>query len=99
MDALSLDHVLNNGSEERRRLGSQDKVYRRAVKTYLPDEYRTLCLNCQRLEYRRNSKGVPSSPEEISEFVRKISEGYREMLELKRQRTLVRMVRVADLCK
>ena len=44
--ALTLDHILKNGSDERSRLGERG-VYKRAIDTYLPDEYRTLCMNCQ----------------------------------------------------
>jgi hypothetical protein len=44
--ALTLDHKLNNGNKERRELGERG-VYRRARDNYLPDEYQTLCMNCQ----------------------------------------------------
>lgn len=44
--ALTLDHINNNGAEERKRLGEYG-VYRRAVSEYRPDEYRILCMNCQ----------------------------------------------------
>lgn len=46
MRALTLDHVLNNGSAERLELGERG-VYRRAKQTYRPDEYQVLCMNCQ----------------------------------------------------
>jgi hypothetical protein len=44
--ALTLDHVNGNGNAERKRIGERG-VYQRALETYLPDEYRTLCMNCQ----------------------------------------------------
>jgi hypothetical protein len=44
--ALTLDHKLNNGNKERELLGERG-VYRKAKNTYLPDEYQTLCMNCQ----------------------------------------------------
>jgi len=44
--ALTLDHINNNGAEERRELGERG-VYRRALNNYLPLEYRVLCMNCQ----------------------------------------------------
>lgn len=47
--ALTLDHINQNGSEERRLLGERG-VYRRALAEYRPDEYRTLCMNCQFIE-------------------------------------------------
>lgn len=43
---LTLDHIKNNGSEERAELGERG-VYQRAKDNYLPDEYRILCMNCQ----------------------------------------------------
>lgn len=43
---LTLDHVLHNGAEERRTI-KQGGIYRRALGEYRPDEYRTLCMNCQ----------------------------------------------------
>lgn len=44
--ALTLDHRLNNGNEERRQLGERG-VYRKAKAGYAPDEYQILCMNCQ----------------------------------------------------
>lgn len=44
--ALTLDHVLNNGAEERKRLGERG-VYRRALDPANHSEYQTLCMNCQ----------------------------------------------------
>lgn len=44
--ALSLDHVLNNGAQERAEIGERG-VYLRSLKTEHRHEYRTLCMNCQ----------------------------------------------------
>jgi len=44
--ALTLDHKLNNGAEERKLLGERG-VYRRAKSRHLPGEYQILCMNCQ----------------------------------------------------
>lgn len=44
--ALTLDHKLNNGNKERKKLGERG-VYVRARDNYLPNEYQTLCMNCQ----------------------------------------------------
>jgi len=44
--ALTLDHVLNNGAEERASVGERG-VYRRALKPEFRLEYQTLCMNCQ----------------------------------------------------
>lgn len=47
--ALTLDHINQNGNEERKLLGERG-VYIRALQEYRPDEYRTLCMNCQFIE-------------------------------------------------
>ena len=44
--ALTLDHILNNGAEERREIGERG-VYYRALKPKHQHEYRVLCMNCQ----------------------------------------------------
>lgn len=44
--ALTLDHIHGNGAEERAALGDRG-VYRRALSQHRPDEYQTLCMNCQ----------------------------------------------------
>ena len=44
--ALTLDHVLNNGSDERAEHGERG-VYRRALLDAHTSEYQTLCMNCQ----------------------------------------------------
>jgi len=44
--ALTLDHVLNNGAEERKAIGERG-VYRRALAREHQHEYQVLCMNCQ----------------------------------------------------
>lgn len=44
--ALTLDHKLNNGNQERKTLGERG-VYTKARNSFLPDEYQILCMNCQ----------------------------------------------------
>ena len=56
--ALTLDHILNNGSEERKALGERG-VYYRALLPENFDEYQTLCMNCQfikRVESKRQNQ-------------------------------------------
>ena len=50
--ALTLDHILNNGAEERQALGERG-VYRRALAPENHHEYRMLCMNCQFIERHR----------------------------------------------
>lgn len=45
---LSLDHIYNNGYEERRRTGwSGHEFYRQLIIAGFPEGYQTLCMNCQ----------------------------------------------------
>ena len=56
--ALTLDHIENNGAEERKELGERG-VYLRATEKYRPNEYRILCMNCQfikRVEAKRENQ-------------------------------------------
>jgi hypothetical protein len=56
--ALTLDHVKNNGAQERLELGERG-VYRRALRKEFYMEYRTLCMNCQfikRIEAKRQNQ-------------------------------------------
>jgi len=58
MRALTLDHVLNNGAEERKELGERG-VYNRAIERHRSNEYRILCMNCQfikRVEAQRQNQ-------------------------------------------
>lgn len=53
--ALTLDHVLNNGAEERKAIGERG-VYSRALLPQYREEYRTLCMNCQWIQKRINGR-------------------------------------------
>lgn len=59
--ALTLDHTLNNGAQERAERGERG-VYRRALLTENRGEYQTLCMNCQFIKRheagRQNQHGV-----------------------------------------
>ena len=44
--ALTLDHVFNNGSDERKAIGERG-VYRRSLLAEYRSEYQILCMNCQ----------------------------------------------------
>lgn len=44
--ALTLDHILNNGAEERKEIGERG-VYLRALQDEHAHEYQILCMNCQ----------------------------------------------------
>lgn len=58
--ALTLDHILNNGAQERKAIGERG-VYLRCLKIEHRTEYQTLCMNCQfikRVEsFRQNQHG------------------------------------------
>lgn len=43
---LTLDHVNGRGAAERRQLGGQEAVYKRAKDLNFPDCYQLLCFNC-----------------------------------------------------
>jgi len=47
---LSLDHVHNNGSDERKRM-DRSTIYRKALKSQPSGDYQILCWNCQRGKY------------------------------------------------
>lgn len=44
--ALTIDHILNNGSKERAEIGERG-VWLRAINPQYQHEYRILCMNCQ----------------------------------------------------
>lgn len=63
--ALTLDHILNNGADERRAIGERG-VYLRALNPQHTAEYQILCMNCQfikRVEASRQNqhKRTPDS--------------------------------------
>ncbi|MFM6944068.1 MAG: hypothetical protein ACKOXV_02165 [Bacteroidota bacterium] len=52
--ALQIDHINNNGAEERKSLGSQNvsgwRFYQYLIAKGLPDGYQTLCANCNMIK-------------------------------------------------
>ena len=52
--ALQLDHIADNGAEERKTLGGQKfsgaNFYLYLIKQGLPDGYQTLCANCNNIK-------------------------------------------------
>lgn len=54
--ALTLDHINNNGNEERRTIG-ESRIMTKAIATHLPGEYRILCMNCQFIERENSASG------------------------------------------
>lgn len=56
-DALDLDHINNNGAENRPKYGySWGTFWRSLVKNNYPEGYQTLCRNCNWLKHIENSK-------------------------------------------
>lgn len=53
--ALTLDHVLNNGSNERKEYGERGVYYRALLPEY-KKEYQTLCMNCQFIKRVQNGR-------------------------------------------
>jgi len=47
LDMLSLDHVNDDGAEDRKQFGLGTRFYRYVVKQGFPDRYRVLCMNHQ----------------------------------------------------
>lgn len=59
--ALSIDHIDNNGSEERKRTGVRGglDLYRKLRDAGFPEGYQTLCYNCniiKHMEYTQHSE-------------------------------------------
>jgi predicted restriction endonuclease len=52
--ALQIDHINNNGAEERKALGGQSvsgwRFYQHLVANNLPGGYQTLCANCNMIK-------------------------------------------------
>ena len=52
--ALQIDHIYNNGAEERKSLGGQKfsgwKFYKYLIDNNYPDGYQTLCANCNMIK-------------------------------------------------
>ena len=59
MNALTLDHIKNNGAEHRRQIGCRGgySYYNWFVKNNFPDGYQVLCANCNQIkEVKRRKK-------------------------------------------
>lgn len=56
--ALQIDHINNNGAEERKSLGGQQvsgwRFYRYLEKEGYPEGYQTLCANCNMIKHLGN---------------------------------------------
>lgn len=61
--ALQLDHIEDNGSQERKELGGQKfsgvKFYRYLIKQDLPNGYQILCANCNNIKQWDKNKAEP----------------------------------------
>lgn len=57
--ALQIDHINNNGAEERKSLGGKQfsgwRFYEYLIKQDLPDGYQTLCANCNQIKQLGNN--------------------------------------------
>lgn len=56
LEALSLDHIQGNGTEERKSKGSGDDFYRWLIKNNYPVAYQVLCANCNTIKRYRNQE-------------------------------------------
>jgi hypothetical protein len=59
VDALSIDHINNNGAEHRKRIGilnGGQEFYMWLIKNKFPSGYQVLCLNCQMIKKLRYLK-------------------------------------------
>ena len=58
LGALNLDHILGNGSKHRKEINTYNFyswIYQQYLETdQWPEDYRTLCANCNHLEYLKN---------------------------------------------
>lgn len=53
--ALTIDHINGNGAKHRKQIGGGGmKTYLWLKRNNYPEEYRTLCANCQLIEYLSN---------------------------------------------
>lgn len=52
--ALQIDHINNDGAQERKALGGQNfsgwRFYEHLIKNDLPEGYQTLCANCNMIK-------------------------------------------------
>lgn len=50
-DKLTIDHINNDGKKHRIMLGGGDRIYNWLIKNNFPNEYQTLCMNCNKGKY------------------------------------------------
>lgn len=53
INTLTIDHIKGDGSEHRKELGGQWKLYRWLISNDYPEGFRVLCRNCNWTEYLR----------------------------------------------
>jgi hypothetical protein len=65
IDMLSLDHIYNDGAEDRRESagGSGDALYRKVEREGFPERFQTLCFNHQMKKERNLQRRYKSSEE------------------------------------
>lgn len=51
---LTIDHVHNNGAEERREIGNNMKIVRKIIEDGFPSGYQVLCWNCNAAKQYHN---------------------------------------------
>ncbi len=62
---LTLDHINNNGAEERKKT-KQQSIYARIRREGISDQYQILCMNCNFGKYRNG--GICPHKEEIDKI-------------------------------
>ena len=61
-DVLTIDHVRNDGKQERKNLKGSEKLYRKIILKKFPKEYQILCRNCnwkKYLHYKAFGNSIP----------------------------------------
>lgn len=56
MDVLCLDHIENNGKEDRRIRGTGHRLFAKLIKEKFPSGYQVLCFNCNRKKELKHLK-------------------------------------------
>ena len=58
IECLTIDHLYNNGSQERKKIGSGSQMYQWLIEKEFPKGYQVLCWNCNWLKYLEYKKVV-----------------------------------------
>jgi hypothetical protein len=66
--ALSIDHVLGNGAEEK--ITRSSSLYLYLIKNNFPQGYQTLCMNCQWIKRFDNNEFTNKNPRRTLEEIR-----------------------------